>query len=199
MAEPDHHRRAGGGGFIAAFQRFAGFDQREGARRLDTKRLEHFGGEDLAHAALQRQAAIAETAPRRLAAALGGEVHQPVATIAQLREQETAPVADIGIVHAELMAVIAQRERLIEAAPKRLEPAEMRQPVGIAQAIQPNLRRRAVVAETQPRLREVGGHDGIVERLTQFQDRAFGSICLRGCCHAAIWWFRTAGRNHDRL
>ena len=63
----------------------------------------------------KRQPPVAEAAVRRLARPLGAEVHQPAVAVAQLREQEAAPVADIGIVHAELMPVIAQRERLLAA------------------------------------------------------------------------------------
>src|SRR5258706_14389156 len=67
MAQTHQYGRAGGGGFVATLKLFAGLDQRETARRLDAQRLEHLGRQHLAHAALQRQTAVAEAAPGRLA------------------------------------------------------------------------------------------------------------------------------------
>ena len=88
---------------VAALQRLAGLDQAEGLRGVDAERLQHLRRQHLAHAALQRQPAVAAARPRRLAAALGAEVEQPaVAGIAQLREQEAAAVAEVGVVDAEL-------------------------------------------------------------------------------------------------
>ena len=113
VAEPGQHRRAGRRGLVAALQLLAGLEQREGLRGVDAERLEHLGREHLAHAALQRQPPVAEAAVGRRARALGAEVEQPAAVVAQLGEQEAAAVADVGIVHAELVAVIAQRQRLL--------------------------------------------------------------------------------------
>ena len=79
---------------------------------LTPERFEHLGREHFAHAALQRQPAVAGAAVGRLARALGAEVEQAVLVVAQLREEEAAAVADVGVVHAELVAVIAQRQRL---------------------------------------------------------------------------------------
>src|SRR4030095_4148601 len=76
VAQPDQHRRSGGGGFVVALERLAGLDQREGLAGLDAERLEHFRGEDLAHRALEREAAVAEAAVGRLARSLGAEVEQ---------------------------------------------------------------------------------------------------------------------------
>ena len=79
---------------------------------LTPERLEHLGREHFANAALERQAAVGVAAVGRLARALGAEVEQAVAIVAELREGEAAAVADLGIVHAELVAVITQRQRL---------------------------------------------------------------------------------------
>ena len=77
---------------------------------VDAERLQHFRRQNLAHAALERQPSVAATRPRRLAAALGAEIEQAaVLGVAQLREEEAATVAEISVVYAELMAVIAQR------------------------------------------------------------------------------------------
>ena len=67
MIKADHYSRTGGGRLIAAMQCLAGFDQREGARRFDAQRFEHFSRENFTNAAFQRQASVAETAIRRLA------------------------------------------------------------------------------------------------------------------------------------
>ncbi len=85
-------------------------------------------------AALQRQPAVAEAAVGRLARALGAEIEQAARRVAQLREQEAAAVADVGIVHAELMAVIAQRQRLRRDCPgSGAKRAKWRDPVLVAQ------------------------------------------------------------------
>src|SRR3546814_4313763 len=78
-----------------------------------------------AQAPFQRQPAVTEPAVRRLPRSLGAEIHQPSAIVAKLREQEAAPVADIGVVIAELVAVIAQRERCGQIIGQGFEPAEM--------------------------------------------------------------------------
>ena len=50
-----------------------------------------------------------------------------------LREQKAAAITKIGVVIAELVAVIAQRQRGFETAGERLETPEMADPVGIGQ------------------------------------------------------------------
>ncbi len=78
---------------------FAGFDQAESLGGVDAERLQHFGRENFAHAALERQPAVALARPGRAPAALGAEIEQPpVLGVAQLREQKAAAVAEIGIV-----------------------------------------------------------------------------------------------------
>ena len=53
--------------------------------------------------------------------------------LATLREQKAAAITKIGVVIAELVAVIAQRQRGFETAGERLETPEMADPVGIGQ------------------------------------------------------------------
>ena len=65
----------------------AGLEQREGLRGVDAERLEHLGREHLAHAALERQPAVGGAAVGRLARALGAEVEQAAAVVAQLGEE----------------------------------------------------------------------------------------------------------------
>src|SRR5690606_25862131 len=94
-------------GLIAPPQLLAGLDHRESLRGVDPERLEHFRGEDLAHRALERQAAVRGAAPRRQPTAFGAKVEQPAGAVANLREGETAAVADLRVVNPELVAVVA--------------------------------------------------------------------------------------------
>ena len=97
MLEPDQHGGSGGGGLVIALERLAGFDQREGLRGFGAERLEHFGREQLAHGALQRQPAVAGAAIGGLARALGAEIEQAVLPVPELREQEAAAIAYVGL------------------------------------------------------------------------------------------------------
>ena len=125
VAQPGHGRRPRWRGFVAAHQLLAGFDHRECFRCVDAKCFEHFRRQYLADRSLEGQPAIAAAAPRRCARALRPEVHQPALIVAQLREQESAAIADLVIMGAKLGAVIAQGERRIEVAGERLEFGEM--------------------------------------------------------------------------
>jgi hypothetical protein len=93
---------------------------REKAREVGTPRASSIvGGQDLAHPALQGQPPVAGPRPRRLARALGGQVQQAAASwrLAQLGEQEAAAVAQVGVVAAELVAVIAHGQRCRAGCP----------------------------------------------------------------------------------
>ena len=80
---------------------------------------------------------------------------RPVAGLAQLGEEEAAAVAEVGVVNAELVAVIAHGQRLGLVARQRLEAGEVGQPFGRRSgSSRPTLGRRALVAEAQDRLRE---------------------------------------------
>ena len=57
--------------------------------------------------------------------------------------------------------MIAQRERLGQVAGLRFEAAEMGDPGGIVQAVEPDFSRRTIIAIAQDRLREIGRDDGI--------------------------------------
>ena len=124
--------------------------------------------QNLAHAALERQPPVAAPRPGRLAAALGAEIEQSaVLGVAQLREQEAAPVAEVRVVHAELVAVIAQRQRLREPARERRETPEMLDPFRIAQRVQADPRRPALIAVAESMFGETGGFDAVEEGLAQ--------------------------------
>ena len=153
MRQADEHRRAGRAGLVAALQRLASFHQREGARGRNAQGFQHRRGEHLANAALQRQPAVAVARPRRAARTLGGEVEQPAAgrlRLPQLGEQEATAVAEVGVVNAELMAVIAHRQRPRLVVRQGFEPGEMRQPLRGGQGIESHAGRRSFIAETKP-------------------------------------------------
>src|SRR5207237_221835 len=106
MAEPRKHGRAGRGRFVAPLEGFAGLKQGERLRRVHAEGLQHLGRKHLANAAFERQAAVGGAAVGRLARAFGAEVEKAIAVVPKLPEGEAAPVADVGIVHAELVAVV---------------------------------------------------------------------------------------------
>ena len=171
VLEADQHRGAGGGGLVIAFERLAGLDQREGLRGLDAERLEHLGGEDLAHPALQRQPAVAEAAIGGLTRTLGAEIEQAAAGISELREQEAAAVADIGIVHAELVAVIAQRQRRRRDCPARAGSARNgRSTSSSPSPSSPTEAAARSLRKLKDRPREGSGRHGIVKGLPQVED-----------------------------
>ncbi len=68
VVEPDQHGGARRRGFVAVPQVLAGFDQAERLAAIDAERLQHLGRQHLAHAALQREAAVAGAGPGGLAA-----------------------------------------------------------------------------------------------------------------------------------
>ena len=175
MAEARQHRRAGGGGLVAALERLAGFEQRKTLRGVDAERLEHLRREDLAHAALQRQPAIGMAAVGRLARALGAEVEQAIAIISQLGKGEAAAVADVRIVHAELMSVVTQRERLREIVRQRFEPAEVPRPRRVFE-VQSDAFGPAMVEESGDALRKSGRLDRVVEVAAKDEDLRIGLV-----------------------
>jgi len=165
MGEAHQHGGARRRGLVVALEFLAGLDQREALRGVDPLRLQHGGGQHLAHAALQRQPSVRRARPRGLAAALGGEVEQAsVQQVVQLREQEAAPVAEIGVVRAELVAVVAQRQRRLQRAGQRDEAAEMVDPCLVRQPVEPHPSRPFLVAVAQDVLREPRRRD-LVEEL----------------------------------
>ena len=163
VRQPHHDRGPGRRRLVMTLQRLPGLDHRKGLRGIDAKRLEQLGRHDFAHRALQSQAPVGCPRERCLARPLGPEVQNAPIIGAQLGKQETAPVAELVVVMAELMAVITQRKRALDIAGKRRKPAEMIHPGGIVQSIETDRRGRTVIAPAKDVLRERGGLDTPVE------------------------------------
>ncbi len=114
--------------------------------------------------------------------------------VAKLREEEAAPVADVGIVHPELVPVITERQRLAEIVRQRLETSKMAEPFLVAEPAETDGRCPAIVPEAQNRLREVGGLDRVVKGIAQRMDCGFGAIGagLRAM-HGHVLWGLAVG------
>jgi hypothetical protein len=149
MRQAGQNRRTCRAGFIPAMEMLAGFHHAQRFGRVGAQGFEHFGRQNFAHRAFQRQTAIALTAPWRGARTLGAKVEQAARAIAHLGKQETAPVAQLRIINPELMPVIAQRQRLGQIAFQRLKPAEMVEPCRIVETGKANGRRMALITPAQ--------------------------------------------------
>ena len=201
MAQAHHGGAPCRGRLVIALQRFARLDNGERARRIDAQGLQHFRRQNLAHAALQRQPPVAKPAMGGLSRSLGPKVHQAALAVAQLGKQEPAAITDVGIIMAELVAMIAQRQRLWQAACQRRKAAEMGDPGIISQPIEPNISRSTVIAIAQDRLWEIGGGHWIGDVGHQRVDFGRGTIIggLRRLAHAAIWGCQGGRIKFDRL
>jgi hypothetical protein len=144
MTEAHENRGACGGRLVAALQSLSCLDEREGPTRGYAARLEHRGREDLANAPLQREPSVSAARPGRLAAPLRAQVEQP-SVLLELREQKATPIAQLGVVHTELMTVIAERQRLVLVADQGLEGSEVTNPLGVGQRVEADGGRSAVV------------------------------------------------------
>ena len=113
-------------------------------------------------------------AVRRLAGALRPEIEQPSAIVAKLREEEAAAVADFRIVHAELMAVIAKRQRLGEVVGQRFKAAEMPRPSLVE--MQPDALGPTLIQKTWCAIGEPRRLDRIVEFAAERQECRIGPI-----------------------
>ncbi len=113
VRQPRQHRTARGAGLVVPLQGLAGLEQGERAGGVHAQGFQHLAGQHLAHPALQGQAAIAKARIGRLTRALGAQVQQAAgAMLTQLGEQKAAPVADLRVVGAKLVAVIAHGQGL---------------------------------------------------------------------------------------
>src|SRR4029078_2875094 len=90
--------------------------------------------------------------------------------------KEAATVAEPGVVNAELVSVVPERERRFEVARQRLELREMRLPLFGREGIDADVLCGAVVTVAQHALRKRGGLDRIVERCPELEDAWIGNV-----------------------
>lgn len=116
--------------------------------------MQGLGGDQLTHPALEGETAVATTAPGGDAGALGTQVLQVPPAIAQLPVEEAATVSQEGVVAAELIAVVPQRQQ----GGARLESAIGGFQILIADGgrIEAELGQQIIVAEAQPGEWEAG-------------------------------------------
>ena len=192
VRQPHQNRRPRRRRLIAAFEFLARLDQGEGPAGRHALRLQHLRRQDLAHAALQRQASVPGPRPGRLPGPFcsqvekstwGGAIARGAAArclsakveLPHLRREEAPPVAEVGIVGAELMPVIAHRDRA-GLAGQGLETTEMGDPLGLGQRLQPHGRGGPVIADAQDRLRKVRRPDRIAIVLPQIEEAGIGGM-----------------------
>ena len=99
----------------------------------------------------------------------------PRRILAELSEGEAAAIADVGIVHAELMTVVAERERLDEVAGQRLEAAEMRRPPLLIE-FQPHPFRPAPIEEARHAFGKHGRLDRVIEIRPELEQLRVGAV-----------------------
>jgi len=101
-----------------------------------------------------------------------------IKTLAKLREQESSPVADVGIVHSKLMAVIPKRQRLGEIIREGLEAAEMRCPFVLGKGAKSDSLSRSPVQESRFALRKIRSIDRVEEAFFKLQNFRVGPVGL---------------------
>ena len=185
VRQPHQDRRTGRRRLVAPLQRLAGLDQGEGAAGRNPQGLQHRGRQNLAHPAFQGQPTVAAARPGRLARSLGSQIQQTgpraaprsrrLRRLPHLGRQKAAPVAQVGVVVTELMAVIAHRQRP-RLARQGFEPAEGGDPFGLAQPVQPHLGGGALIAETQIGLGKARGLHGVGEVRPQIEKDGSGAV-----------------------
>ena len=192
MAQPGKDGGTGGRRLVPAHQFLTGLDDGEGLRGIDPECLEHLCRQQFAHRALERKPSVGSAAVWRLPRSLGAQIHQASVGSAQLRVQEAAPVADFGIVHAELVAMVSQCQRALQITAQRFEPAEMGDPVVIRKMIQPHAGRRPIIAPAQLRLRKCRRGDRVAQPIGEGQNGRRSILCvwLRFIGHRGNKWRR---------
>ena len=113
---------------------------------------------------------------------------EPRRTVPNLRESEPAPVTDLGIVHAELVAVVPQRDRLRHVVGQGLEPRHVARPVLVTELAEAHRLVPTAIAKAQLGLRKPRRVDRVSEPLGESEDlrvRAIGGG-LRFGTHPSI-------------
>ena len=139
VGKASEDRATRGAGLIAALKGLAGFYQGERPGGGRPERLKHGRRQNLAHAALEGQTPVAGPGPGCLPRALGSQIEEAAGpALPQLSEQEASPIAEVRIVGAELVAVVAHRQRRGLIARQGFEAGEVGQPFRIRERGQPH-------------------------------------------------------------
>ena len=93
-----------------------------------------------------------------------------------MREQKAAPIAEIGVVVSELVAVIAHGERRRLIVRQWREPGEMTAPLFIGERLQPHRCGGAVIAEADVGARKVRGTYRVGELRPQRGEAGIGAV-----------------------
>ena len=157
-----------------ARQRLVGTPSASSIRAASTSRTPPF----------KRQPPVAGAGVRRLARALGPEVEQAAAAeLVKLGVEETPPVADLRVVAAELVAVIAHRQRAGLRARQGFEAHEGAGPLVLTELLETHRRGRPRVGNSGDGLREVRRLDGIGELRPEVRPGGGGARAVEGDGH----------------
>ena len=177
VGKPQEHTGARGRRLVAANQFFPGFDQAEALGCVDAHGFQHLRREDFTNAALEREPSVAAPRPGRPAASLCPKVKQaPIPGVSQLCEKKPPAIAKVWIIGAELMPVIAQRQRLWECAGQRLEAAEMSNPFVVAERVEAHARRPSLVSKAQNVVGEARRGHFVKKALAKRRVQGFGLV-----------------------
>ena len=174
LRESHEDGAARGGGLVIAVQLFARFNQAEGLGRVDAKRFEIGRREDFAHAALEGEPSVALARPGGLAGALGAEVEQAARAVSHLCVEKSAAISQLGIVRAELVAVIPHGQWPGQVARQRIESQKVAEPLGIVEIAEADGVCPATVAKAQHSGRKMGWFYRICEMICQRKKRGRG-------------------------
>lgn len=189
-----------------AFQCLSCLDHRERLRGVDAKRFEKLGRQNFTDRPFQRQPAIGRAGKGSLSRPFCAKVENPSIIGAKLGKQKTAAIAKVRVVMAELMTMIAERQRGPDIAGKRIEFSEMRNPFSVIKPIKPDCGGCPVIAPAQDVLRKTGGLDPAIEAVIQLKmDRrgaALGHLAVPflhvSIMHACVAdkWVTQSGQKH---
>ena len=129
-------------------------------------------------------------------AALRRQVEEAaILDVAQLREEKAAPVAERGVVGAELVAVVAEREGSRQVVGQWGEAREVVLPLGVGQRAEADALGPALVAVAERVPREPCRLDDVVEGVAELRMQGCGTIG-RGDGHPRLRYERrpTPGR-----
>ena len=163
-------------------------DEAERLRGVHPHRLEHLGGQHLAHSP---PLSVSLPSPPRD----HGVRPLPLVPRSSRRSRSScswakrkrAAVAELRVVHVELVTVVAQRQRLRQVAGERLEAGEVRLPLGVGERVETDGGGVSLVAEAEHTPGERGRRDLVGEAFAELLDVRRGAVAIgRGASGAAF-------------